>query len=128
MMFQREGCKSIASPSESKLRLELSRAKSSFASLTAGDGSYVQVGGGPGLFVVERRDRDGRHFRARQEPPVTRFDDGVTISFSGSTLAMANSEWFLLDQVVAIFSAFARGETISTVHWQTLDENFARSR
>lgn len=128
MKFQREGCKPIASPSAAKLRLELSRARSSFASMTAGDGSYVQVGGGPGLFVVERRDRDGGHFRARQEPPVTRFEDGVTISFSGSTLALANSEWFLLEQVVSIFSAFARGELVSTVHWQRLDEEFARAR
>lgn len=127
-MFQREGCKPIASPSEAKLRHELSRAKSSFASLTADDGAYVQAGGGPGLFVVERRDCDGKHFRARQEPPVTRFDDGVSISFSGSTLAMANSEWFLLDQVVSIFSAFARGEPMSSVHWQRLDEHFACAR
>jgi hypothetical protein len=128
MKFQREGCKPITSPSEAKLRLELSRAKSSFASLTADDGSYLQVGGGPGLFVVERRDREGGHFRARQNPPVTRFDDGVTISFSGSTLAMANSEWFLLDQVVSIFSAFARGDLGSMVQWERLDEQFARAR
>lgn len=128
MKFEREGCKPIASPSEARLRLELSRAKSSFASLTADDGSYMQVGGGPGLFVVERRDREGNHFRARQDPPVTQFDDGLTISFSGSTLAMKNAEWFLLDQVVEAMSAFARGERFPNITWQKLDKQFARAR
>ena len=114
MVFVREGCKPIVQPTEAQLKRALSLTKSSFASLSADDSSFLQVGGGPGLFVLEYRDAAGRHFRARQELPVTRFEDGTTISFSGSTLKMAHREWFLIEQVCEVFFSFSTGASLPT--------------
>lgn len=128
MIFEREGCKPTVRPTEAQLRRALSLTKSSFASLTADDGSFLQVGGGPGLFVLEYHDASGRHFRGRQDPPVTRFEDGTTISFSGSMVKMTNAEWFLIGQVAQIFLAFANGAPLPTlVQWQALNEHFIYS-
>jgi hypothetical protein len=126
MVFEREGCKPILHPTEAQLRRALSLTKSSFASLTAGDRSFLQVGGGPGLFVLEYHDASGRHFRARQATPVTQFEDGTTISFTASTLKMMNREWFLIGQVSEVFAAFSGGAEFPTfVQWQPLSEYFA---
>jgi len=128
MRFERQGCKPILNPTEAQLKRALSLTKSSFASLTATDESFMQVGGGPGLFVLEYRDSSGHHFRARQASPVTRFEDGTTISFSGSTLKMANGEWFLVGQVSLVFAAFASGGQLPDfVQWKPLNELFSHA-
>lgn len=68
MIFTRENCKSVTAPSAKKLVLDLSRTKQSFANLVAEDGSFVQVAGGPGLFLLERRELSGSHSRAYLSP------------------------------------------------------------
>src|SRR5476649_2227110 len=94
--FQRENCKPVVAPSERKLALELSRTRMSFASITNDANRYLQVAGGPGLFLLERREADGTHYRASQEAPVVSHPNGTKMSFSGGTVVMAQLEWFLL--------------------------------
>ena len=124
MRFEREGCKPIEDPSQARLKKELALTKSAFASLTAPDGSYLQVAGGPGLFALEYRDSSGRHFRGRQATPVVRFKDGTILSFSGGSLTMRRDEWFLIDQVAEIAGAFGLGVELPLVEWKPLNESF----
>ena len=129
MRLQREGSRSIEKPTEAEIRHALSLTKSSFASLTADDGSYVQVAGGPGLFALEFHDASGRHFRGRQAQPKVKFPDGTTLSFSGGTLTLAQREWFLIDQVTKVLVAFSSGQGApSFVEWQPLNEQFTYAR
>lgn len=106
MIFQREGCKPLVNPSPQKLALELSRTKSSFANLTAPSGAYVQVAGGPGLFVLEHRDSNGQQFRAYQDKAVSAHPDGTLLQTSAGHIAMAKNDWFLLAQVSEAFTSF----------------------
>lgn len=126
MLLSRPGCKPILSPTEKQIGRALTLTKSSFLSLTAPDGSYVQVGGGPGLFLLEHCDSEGTHFRARQETNVVPFPDGTILSFAGSEIAMAQHEWFLLKQVAEVLSAFAVKRPFPAfVQWKKLNENYA---
>jgi hypothetical protein len=129
MHFEREGRKATPVPSQAQLKRALEHVKSSFASLTRDDGTYLQVAGGPGLFALERRDANGTHFRAKQLEPVVRFEDGTILAFSGGELRMKQAEWFLLDQIVEILGSFASsGEAPAYVEWQQLSENFTHAR
>jgi hypothetical protein len=128
-VLEREGRKPIQRPSKAQISQALSRTKRSFASITANDGSFLQVGGGPGLFVLERRTAEGAHFRACQEAPVVRFEDGTVLAFSGSELTLQRDEWFLIDQVTEAFSAFAQSHPLPEfIRWKSLDENYAYAR
>lgn len=124
MRFEREGCKPIERPSHARLKKELARTKSAFASLTAPDGSYLQFAGGPGLFALELRDKSGRHFRGCQATPVVRFEDGTTLSFSGGSLTLRRDEWFLIGQIAEIAEAFGLGAESPLVAWRPLNESF----
>jgi hypothetical protein len=125
MILTREHCQAVTGPSAKKLALELSRTKQSFAHLAAADGSFVQVAGGPGLFLLERRDASGLHSRAFQSHPVASHPDGTLLQTSAGTFKLAQDEWFLLKQVVEVFAAFAAGEpSPSTVSWRKLGDQF----
>jgi hypothetical protein len=129
MIFQREHCKPIAAPSQRKLALELSRSDKSFASITATDGSYLQVAGGPGLFLLEHRQADGKHYRAFQEKPIVPFPDGTLFPTSAGTFTMQGSDWFLLDQVVSAFSAFGASEALpEKIQWRELSQNYVAQK
>lgn len=105
MIFERAHCKPFTA-TERRVARELSLAKSSFASLTACDGSYLQAAGGPGLFLLEYRATTGAHHRGSQRAPVVPFPDGTVLSFSGGSISLAQNEWFLLKQVVEVFTCF----------------------
>src|SRR4051812_25653919 len=107
MVLEREGCKPVVSPTGAQIQRALSLTKSSFASLTSEDGSYLQVAGGPGVFALELRNTAGQHFRARQQQPVVKFEDGTTLMFSGGSLHLKQAEWFLIHQVAEVFRCFA---------------------
>lgn len=125
MIFQREGCKSLAGPSTKRLALELSRTKSSFASLTADDGSYIQVAGGPGLFAIEYRNSSGKHFRGFQEWPVAVHPDGTLLQTSAGSIVMAQADWFLFTQVTEAFSCFLHSSSWPpALHWKVMDAEF----
>jgi hypothetical protein len=129
MVLEREGKKPVQSPSRAQIDQGLSRTKMSFASIAADDGGFLQVGGGPGLFVLERRTSDGAHFRAWQEVPVVRFEDGTILAFSGSELKLQRDEWFLITQVAEVFFAFAQSLPLPEfIRWRSLDENFVYAR
>jgi len=126
MIFTRENCKSVTAPSVKKLALDLSRTKQSFANLVAEDGSFVQVAGGPGLFLLERRELSGSHSRAYQDHPVAVHSDGTVLQSSAGNFNLAQDEWFLLKQVVEVFEAFSNGRPFPPyVRWRKLGDNYA---
>ena len=47
----------------------------SFATLSTEENQYIQVAGGPGLFMLERHEADGTHYRAFQKAPVASHPD-----------------------------------------------------
>jgi len=129
MIFQRENCKPISAPTERQITRELSLTKSfgksSFASLTDHNGSYVQAAGGPGIFMLEYRNASGVHHRAAQHVPVVPFQDGTLFSFSGGNIKLARGEWFQLKQVVQVFACYlSSAEFPNWLMWQPLDEGF----
>jgi hypothetical protein len=127
MIFQREGCKPRSNPSAKQLALELKRAKSSFASLAAENGSFVQVAGGPGLFVIEYRDSSGQHFRGFQDAPVASHPDGTLLQTSAGSISMARSDWFLIGQVLEAFLSFLNSAPWpSNFHWRELNGRFEK--
>lgn len=127
MVFQREGCKSLLNPSAKQLALELKRTKSSFASLTAENCSFVQVAGGPGLFVIEYRDSSGQHFRGFQEKPVASHPDGTLLQTTAGSFSMAKTDWFLVAQVAEAFASFLHSAPWPGVlHWRALNEQFEK--
>jgi hypothetical protein len=118
MIFVRENCKPIAKPSADRLRKEIALVKSSFASLTRDDGSYVQIAGGPGLFLLEHRGAPG-HRRAYQENPVSPHPDGTTLECSAGSIPMNRADWLLRDQVAEVLLAFSLGSAWPTyVKWR----------
>lgn len=125
MIFQREGCKPLPSPGAARLDRELSFVKSSFAHLTSVDGDYLQVAGGPGLFLIEYRDSGGHHHRAMQELPKVPFPNGTILQFSSGNVAMDANEWFVRDQVVQVLASFAAGNPWPEfIQWRALDASF----
>ncbi|MGP3789327.1 hypothetical protein [Pseudomonas sp. B392_1p] len=112
MKFEREKGRVINAPSEAQLLLELSKLRSTgpsgFAVLEA-ENSYIQVAGGPGLFMLEKREHgDGRHYRAYQGKPISPFPDGTMFSFTGGELALNQDEWFQRKQVEEVFLCFLK--------------------
>jgi hypothetical protein len=127
MIFHREACEPLESPSIDTVAFELSCVKSSFADLTKPDGSYLQVAGGPGLFLLEYHDSSGQHHRGSQEVSQVPFPNGTILQFSGGNIAMNANEWFLRDQVVEVFSAFIeQRQWPSFIHWGSLRADFTR--
>jgi hypothetical protein len=121
MIFTREHCKPLSNPSAARLASELSRVKSSFASLTSGEGQYVQVAGGPGLFLLEYRNSTG-HYRAFQNKPVVSHPDGTTLECSAGSISMARAEWFLLWQVTEVFQQFVASQAWPHyVYWREVN-------
>ena len=128
MIFQRDACKPIKSPSAARLDRELSFIKSSFAHLTSSDGSYLQIAGGPGLFLLEYRDSAGQHHRAMQDVVKVPFPNGTILQFSAGNVPMDSNEWFVRDQVVQILSAFVtRAPWPSFIQWRVLDASFTHN-
>ena len=128
MIFQREGCKPLPSPGAARLDRELSLVKSSFAHLTSAEGAYLQVAGGPGLFLLEYREAAGHHYRATQETPKVPFPNGTILQFSSGNVAMNANEWFVRDQVVQVLATFAAGAPWPPfIRWRALDASFQRN-
>jgi hypothetical protein len=127
MIFARENCKPLSNPSAARLASELSRVKSSFANLTSSDGTFVQVAGGPGLFLLEYQNSSG-HYRAFQNMPVASHPDGTTLECSAGSIPMARAEWFLQQQVAEVFRQFAEGQTWPPyVHWREVNQSWKES-
>lgn len=128
MIFTRENCKPIESPSEAQVARSISLTKSSFSALTSADGAYVQAAGGPGLFFIEWRDASGYHHRGSQTTPVVPFPDGTILSFSAGNVTLASGEWFLAAQVNEVFATFLAGKPFpSWLRWSALSAGYTRA-
>lgn len=115
MILERQRSKKILNPSDEVLARELrelqSTGKSAYASLTADDGSWVQVGGGKATCVLERKEGNSNIlFRASQAKPVVPPEfDGARLCFAGQQILLSQNEWFRIDQVIEVFLAFRHG-------------------
>jgi hypothetical protein len=109
MIFVREHCKPVSSPSVARIQRELALLRSSFASLTGDDGSYIQVAGGSGLFLLEHRTSSS-HLRAYQLNPVAPHPDGTTLECSAGSIKLNRVDWLLRDQVAGVLAAFSVGD------------------
>jgi len=97
--------------------------RSTFASLTAEDGSYIQVGGGGVGCVLERRGMDGDMQRAYLTTPAVPFEDGTELVLGAGRVRLRSDEWINIRIVVEEFVAFLRGDEISPrVQWRDHSE------
>ena|SRR5690348_6264349 len=127
MVFTRENCKPIESPTEAQIAHALSLTKSSYCALSSDTGAYVQAAGGPGLFLIEWRSASGQHHRGSQATPVVPFPNGTTLSFSAGTVALASNEWFLAKQIKELFAIFLADQAFpSWGQWSPLSAGFGR--
>jgi hypothetical protein len=128
MILEREGAAPVTNPSPSRLVRELEKlesyGKSSFASLTGLDGSYVQVaGGGVGCMLEWRDTSTSTHRRAFLEVPAVPFQDGTELTFGGGTIALRRDEWLNIRIVIEAFTAFAQGEAFpASIRWRDMSD------
>ena len=130
MRFQRENCSIIDSPSKKMIEQQLKNMKSagssSFACLEAVNGSYVQIVGGPQLFAVECKDKNGSHYRGYQEASSIPFPfpDGTQLVFSAGKLTLKQNEWFQAPQIAELLSGFVvKPEMPKLCGWSKLDQS-----
>lgn len=119
----------LENPSEKDIDALLSQIDGvsiSYASLTATDGSYVQVGGGPNLFTVEERDMEQsgvfRHLKATL--PSEKADQHC-LMIGGSSVYVRADQLLNLSLVQQIFRSFRHGiKRCSCVIWQDITSMF----
>jgi hypothetical protein len=114
-----EGKHSIQNASDADIARALGALRSSgphsFAILSSGGGSYIQVAGGSQTCVIEVRDTaTGRHYRARQSQPHPVFPDGTKLVFGAGTLVLQGDEWFTVAQATPILIEFRGGVLLPT--------------
>lgn len=126
MVFEREGCRPVLNPTASRLRQELLRLRStgpsSFACLRAANGDYLQVAGSPGGMLLEKRDAAAAcQYRGSQDVWDVPFPDGTLLCFAGNRIAMKSTEWFTVDQIVEVMTAFASSTPMPAfLRWREL--------
>ena len=133
--YESESGSRVDDPAESELDELLARldgVDDSFASLTALDGSgYVQVGGGPTAFTVERRDvgADGtfRHFKAAREVHGDVTQRQIVVG--DAEVTVRDDEVLDLRTVCAVFRVFLarhlRAPVADVVVWRDITPMFA---
>lgn len=131
MQLDRENKAPIMNPGASRIEGELRKLRSegptSFAVLTNDAGDYLQVAGGGGGCLLERRDAvSGRHFRGYQTQPVVPFEDGTELCFSGGRIPLQAREWFRVKQAIEVFVAFNEARPLPEyVQWRDITELLA---
>lgn len=109
---ERKPAKRVATfkPVETALRRLCSYGPSSFAVLTADDGSFIQFAGGGATCVLEwRRAGDDAPRRAYLARKKVQFEGPQVLMFGGGHMQMAPEEILFADDVVAAFRAFFEG-------------------
>lgn len=113
MILERQNTPPRSSPTPAQIRRSLRTLKSygkhTFASITAPDGSYLQVAGGGVACMLERRDADGARWRAFLDEPTSPFEDGTELTFGGGRIALMRDEWLRIEAVTQAFVAFSEG-------------------
>lgn len=129
MRFEAEGRSIVDGVTEKQVRALISKLRShgpcSFASITAQDGSYLQVGGGGITCTLERREAaSGRHFRAHSTAPNRIHPDGTILAFGkGQEIRLASDEWLTADLVADAFCCFLRQEELpATLGWREITD------
>lgn len=131
MLFERENARSFENPSEKRLRLELSRLRpygpTTFAYLTAPDGSYVQVAGGTVLCAMEWRTMIcHRHYRAFRDVPRFPVPEGTELNFGGGTYRLHHNAVFFIEEVADTFASFLTGQPFpSFVRWRDITDELS---
>lgn len=126
MRFEREAARPILNPAIGDITKHLRQLRTSgpstYASVTADTGTYLQVAGSPAGMLLEKHEGvGGKQFRASQLVPVVPFPDGTELAFTGGRIRMLAAEWFTLKQVVEVFGAFLKGDAEpSFVRWREL--------
>ena len=98
---------------------------SSFASLTAADGSYLQVAGGGITCTLEWRDQGtARHYRAHDKEPSRIHPDGTILAFGrGQEVRLQSDEWLAADTVADAFCSFLVGKALpENLGWREITE------
>lgn len=127
--YESESGTCFDNPSEDmldQLLAQLDGIGNSYASLTASDGNYVQAGGGPTVFTVEKREiRQDGTFRHLKATLATEEQDERRIIIGGSSVSVRADQLLDLPTVQQIFRAFHRGLTPSpSVVWQDITSMF----
>lgn len=80
----------------------------------------MQVAGGGITCLLEWYDaKNLKRFRAFHDKPNASFPDGTILSFRAGKIPMRSDEWFMSEQIVAVFLAFLNGEKFPEyVHWR----------
>jgi hypothetical protein len=97
-----------------------SNGKHSFASITAPDGTYLQVAGGGTTCLLERFDAIAklrcRAFTSRIHPVLP---DGTILVFRAGKMPMRSDEWLMASEVVRAFCFFRAGEPLpESILWR----------
>jgi hypothetical protein len=127
MVLEGEGVAPVYDPQENQVRelvLGLRRAGPSFVSLTDRDGNYVQAAGDRPWCLVERREvGPPNHYRAFQNTPIPKYNDGAKIRTGAGDIEVRSDEWFLLKDAEEILVSFLRGhEYPPQVCWRSMNE------
>jgi len=111
-------------PREAQIKRSIKSLKSygasSYASLADAAGNYVQMAGGGITCLLEWYDaKKLKHFRAFHDRPNANFPDGMILSFRAGKIPMQSDEWFMSEQIIAVFLAFLNGENFPEyVRWR----------
>lgn len=119
----------VDDPSDAQLDELLGRLdgrNNSFASLTAHEGSYIQVGGGPDEFTVEIREilpnRTYRHLKARN---VGRASNNWQLTVGGASVSVREDQLLDLKMVRELFGYFGKKQSpATTVDWEDITKMF----
>jgi hypothetical protein len=73
--------------------------------------------------LLEKRDAaTARQYRGSQNTWKVPFADGTILSFAGNRIPLRSTEWFTVDQVVEVMTAFARSAPMPAfLQWRELD-------
>jgi hypothetical protein len=118
MRFEVENNPAIDGVTERQIRSAIAKLRSygpsSFASITAPDGNYLQVGGGGITCTLERRDAASqRHFRAHSLQPNRIHPDGTILAFGrGQEVRLMSDEWLTTEVVADAFCCFLKREAL----------------
>ena len=117
----------VENPTEDQVRQliqGLTNGETSFAYLTDQSGNYVQAAGSrPWCFVERRTISPAAHYRAFQNTPNPKYNDGAKIRTGARNIKLQHDQWFLLKDAAEIFVAFLANEKFpDAVEWRSMNE------
>jgi hypothetical protein len=124
MRLECEGKLPIENPKATQIKKAIgalrSYGPSSYASITASSGSYLQVGGGGVTCLLEFYQAEtGKRFRAFGEKKNPAFPDGTLLVFRAGQIPMMSDEWIMAGKVADAFCCFAEGKELpKDIHWR----------